>query len=133
MPKGVGCTVAEIKIKIEVGNDVILEGLLRTVLAPRTVNRVSSLLPIISRAHVWKEEVYFEINAQMGLEKATMQMKAGDIAYWPQGDAICIFFHAMNPISKVNPIGELLPTNYEETFSKIKSGMPVKFSRIDSP
>jgi hypothetical protein len=122
--------VAEIEIKIEIGSDVVLEGTLRTILAPRTVNRISSLFPIVSRAHVWKEEVYFEVNAQMGSEKATIQMKAGDIAYWPQGDALCLFFNAMTPISKVNPVGEFLLTNYEEIFSKIKSGMPVKLSRI---
>lgn len=122
--------MAEIEIRIKIGNDIILEGVLRTVLAPRTVNRILTLFPIVSRIHVWREEAYFEIKAQIGLEKATKQMKAGDIAYWPQGDAVCLFFNEMSPISKVNPIGELLHPNYEETLSRIKSGMPVKFERL---
>lgn len=119
--------MAEIKIGIEIGNDIVLEGVLRTVLAPRTVSRILTLLPIVSRIHVWKEEAYFEIKAQIGSEKATKQMKPGDIAYWPQGDAVCLFFSEMAPISKVNPIGKLRNLDHEEILSKIKSGMSVKF------
>ncbi|MFX1474414.1 MAG: cyclophilin-like fold protein [Promethearchaeota archaeon] len=121
--------MSEIEVKFEIRNDIILKGILRTVMAPRTINRILALLPIVSRLHVWKEEAYFEIKAQIGPEKATKTVKAGVIAYWPQGDAVCLFFNTMLPISKVNPIGKLVHSNYEEILSVIKSGMPVKFLR----
>jgi hypothetical protein len=121
--------VSEIEVKFEIGKDIVLEGVLRTVMAPRTISRILALLPIISRLHVWKEEAYFEIKAQIGPEKATKTVKAGDIAYWPQGDAVCLFFDTMLPISKVNPIGKIVHSNYEEMLSRVKSGMPVKFQR----
>ena len=121
--------MSEIEVVFEIGDDIVLEGILRTVMAPRTVNRILALLPIFSRIHVWREEAYFEIKAQIGSEKATKQMKAGDLAYWPQGDAVCLFFSAMLPISKVNPIGKLVDSNCEELLGRVKSGMPVKFQQ----
>lgn len=115
-----------IPIRFLIDNHLKLEGELREILAPRTINRIVSLLPLSGRVHLWKGEVYFAINAKIGAEKAKSQCKAGDIAYWPQGDAICLFFHDMIPYSKVNPIGRLKHTELEEFFIKIKAGTMIQ-------
>ncbi len=114
-----------IAIEIIINNDISLEGELRSILSPRTIDRILPKLPITSRIHLWKEELYFEIGIRMGSEKAVAACNAGDIAYWPQGDAICLFFTAMTPFNKVNPLGQFTNVDYESVFKQIRSGMPV--------
>lgn len=114
-----------IPVEFIIGNDLILEGEIRSILSPRTIERILPILPIQSRIHLWKKELYFEIGIRMGSEKAISSCDAGAIAYWPQGDAICLFFEKMTPYSKVNPIGQLSKVDFKPIFSQIKSGMPI--------
>lgn len=118
----------KIPIQFLIDGALKLEGEFRKILAPRTIDRILTLLPLSSRVHKWKGELYFEINAKIGVEKATLQCKAGDIVYWPQGDAICLFFQDMKPYSKVNHIGRLKNKELEEIFIKIKSGMMIQIN-----
>jgi hypothetical protein len=120
---------SRIPVEFRIENVCTLDGELRPVLAPRTVGRILSLLPINSRLHLWRQETYFGIGAKMGLEKAVTQCKSGDLAYWPQGDAICLFFKDMTPFSKVNPIGRVSTSRLEDLFEKIKTGMIIRASR----
>lgn len=114
-----------IPIEVIINNDISIEGELRSILSPRTIDRILPKLPITSRVHLWKDELYFEIGIRMGSEKAVSACNAGDIAYWPQGDAICLFFKAMTPFNKVNPLGQFTNVDYEIMFKQIRSGMPV--------
>jgi hypothetical protein len=120
---------SRIPVKFRINNVGTLDGELRPVLAPRTVGRIVSLLPMDSRLHLWKQEAYFEIGARIGLEKAVSLCKSGDLAYWPQGDAICLFFKDMAPFSKVNPIGRLSTSSLEDLFESIRTGMMIHVSR----
>ena len=106
-------------------DNLVLEGELRSVSSPRVVERILARLPIQSRIHLWKKEFYFEIGIRMGLEKAVSSCKAGDIAYWPQGDAVCLFFDEMSPFSKVSPIGQFSLSDYNEVFGQVQSGTPI--------
>jgi len=45
-----------------------------------------------------------------GLEEAKEVVSLGDIAYWPQGQAMCIFF-GMTPVSKGDEIRPVSPVN----------------------
>ncbi len=59
-------------------------------------------MPIKSKANRWGEEVYFEVPFHAPLEPdARQDMEPGDVAFWPDGDAIAIFF-GPTPISKGN-------------------------------
>ncbi len=104
-----------------------MEGELRSILSPRTIDKILKVLPINSRIHLWKKEIYFDIGIRMGSEKAVTSCEAGDIAYWPQGDAVCIFFENMTPAGKVNPLGKITPIDFEEFFTALRSGMPITF------
>ncbi|MFW9830171.1 MAG: cyclophilin-like fold protein [Candidatus Thorarchaeota archaeon] len=116
---------SRIPIEFIIGNEIILEGELRSILSPRTIDRILPIMPIKSRIHLWKSEIYFEIKIRMGSEKAVSTCEAGAIAYWPQGDAICVFFEEMTPYSKVNPIGQLTSVDFKDRFPQIKPGMPI--------
>lgn len=120
---------SRIPVEFRIENVCTLNGELRTILAPRTVGRILSLLPIDSRVHLWSQEAYFGVGARIGLEKAVTQCKCGDLAYWPQGDAICLFFKDMAPLSKVNPIGRISTSALERVFERVKTGMMIRFSR----
>jgi hypothetical protein len=105
--------------------NLIIEGELRSVFSPRIIERILASMPIQSRIHLWKKEFYFEIGIRMGLEKAVSSCKAGEIAYWPQGDAICLFFDEMSPYNKVSPIGHFSLSDFDEVFGQIHSGAPI--------
>lgn len=120
---------SQISIEFSLSNNVVLEGELRSVLSPRTIDKILKVLPVNSRIHLWKKELYFEIGIRMGSEKSISTCNAGDIAYWPQGDAICLFFEKMVPYGNVNPIGQIKTKGFDEVFETLRSGMPITFRK----
>jgi hypothetical protein len=78
---------------------------------------VFSCLPIETRPDTWGDEFYFEIPVKIPLDQsATKKVKAGDIGYWPPGQALAIFFGPTPmstgsdpvPASEVNLVGRIL-------------------------
>ncbi len=49
-------------------------------------------LPLDVYLNQWGCEVYFEIPVEMPLENGRREMGAGEVGYWPQGRALCIFY-----------------------------------------
>lgn len=122
---------SKIPVQFKIEDILTLDGELRLVLAPRTVERILALTPISSRLHLWKQELYFEAGVKMGAENAKTFCKAGEICYWPQGDAICVFFEDLTPYSKVNPIGTLDPIDFMDAFDKLRSGMMIQLHQTE--
>ncbi|MEM2226012.1 MAG: cyclophilin-like fold protein [Candidatus Bathyarchaeia archaeon] len=60
---------------------------------------ILSALPIESKAHRWGDEIYFETPVEAKGDVAKEDVEVGDVAYWPEGRAICIFF-GPTPISR---------------------------------
>ena len=56
-------------------------------------------LPITSQAQRWGEEIYFDVPVKMANTQPTLEVKVGDLAYWPEGPCLCIFF-GRTPASK---------------------------------
>jgi len=75
-----------------------------------TATKVLEILPITSQVNVWGEEIYFPIPVDTGLEEAKEVVDLGDIAYWPDGKAMCIFF-GKTPVSKGDEIRPISPVN----------------------
>jgi hypothetical protein len=100
-------------IKIIVGQTTLKGELFDTPCA----QAVFSSLPIETKPNVWGDEFYFEIPVKMPLdESATLKVKAGDIGYWPPGQALAIFYGPTPmstgsdpvPASEVNLVGRIL-------------------------
>ena len=81
-----------------------------------TADAVYLALPLEAYVNVWGEEIYFAIPVHMKLENGKKVMEVGEVAYWPQGDAFCVFF-GPTPVSKgrepeayspVSPIGKVV-------------------------
>ena len=81
-----------------------------------TADAIYLALPIEEYINVWGEEIYFEIPVEMKLENGRKEMEVGEVAYWPQGKAFCLFF-GPTPVSKgakpeayspVTPLGKVL-------------------------
>jgi len=116
-----------VKILIE-GFSEVAEGELIRFLAPRTVGAILMRLPVEGRAALWKEEVYFEIPVKMGEEKAKATVDRGTIAFWPMGNALCIFYSETQPYSPVNIVGRVVKNL--ELFARVKSGTKIRVEKM---
>lgn len=112
------------KIKITVGK-LELEAWLNET---ETASKVFEALAINSTVNTWGDEIYFTIPVTAGPEDAREVVSLGDIAYWPPGKAMCIFFgktpvskgDEIRPASAVNIIGKL-EGDYK-SLKKVKDG-----------
>jgi hypothetical protein len=120
-------SVSRITIKFVIEGIGEAKGELVRYLSPRTVEAIMRKLPIEGRAALWKEEVYFEIPVKMGNEKAKPTVEKGAIAFWPMGNALCIFFGDTQPYSPVNIVGNV--TKNLELFGQVKSGTKIKVEK----
>ena len=118
---------SRISIKLVIEQIGEAEGELVRHLAPRTVEAIVKKLPIEGRAALWKEEVYFEIPVKMGEEKAKPTVETGTIAFWPMGNALCIFYGESQPYSPVNIVGRV--TKGLELFRQVKSGTKIRVEK----
>jgi hypothetical protein len=87
-------------------------------LAPKTVSSFLKCLPLDVTINSWGEELYTnETPVTVGAENAKPLVDLMDIAYWPDGKAICLFF-GPTPISKK---GEVRPYSPVNVIGKIKN------------
>ncbi len=121
-------SVSRLPIRFIIASLGEAEGELIRHLAPRTVDAIAKKLPIEGRAALWKEEVYFEIPVRMGEEKAKSKVERSDIAFWPMGNALCIFYGESQPYSPVNVLGKV--TKNLEIFAHVNSGTVIRLERI---
>jgi len=104
-------------------------------IAPKTVRSFLDCLPLDIGINVWGEELYTDetpINVDAENSKSLVELM--DVAYWPQGKAICLFFgptpignkDEIKPYSPVNVIGKILATN-KKFLKDDKGGTKVTF------
>ncbi len=113
------------QIKIKVGGLEANAGLYET----DTAAKVIEILPITESVNVWGEEIYFTVPIEARLEDGRETVDLGDIAFWPQGNALCMFFGStpisegdeIRPISAVSVIGRI--EGDSELFQGMISGL----------
>ena len=88
-----------------------------------TGRAIYDALPFQRNVNRWGDEIYFEIPVKLPLEAdAKAVVSVGDLAYWPNMPALCIFFGPTpastgdTPVaaSPVNVFGKLVKVELEE-------------------
>jgi hypothetical protein len=81
----------------------------------RTAQAIWEALPITGRANIWGDEIYFSIPLRLKLEAGQELVSIGDLGYWPDGNAFCIFF-GPTPVSQGD---EIRPASPVTVFGKV--------------
>jgi hypothetical protein len=81
----------------------------------RTAQEIWEALPIKGRVNLWGDEIYFSIPLRLQLEAGQEVVNAGDLGYWPDGNAFCIFF-GPTPVSQGD---EIRPASPVTVFGKV--------------
>lgn len=122
------------KINISVENISVEAEMLDT----PTAGQILEALPLESAAHVWGDEIYFDIPLSLDPEPdARADVAVGDLAYWPAGPAFCIFF-GPTPVSPGDQPRAYSPVNVfgrvigdAKRFKGVSSGAKVKVTTTE--
>lgn len=91
----------------------------------RTAQVIWEALPIAGRVNLWGDEIYFSISPSLELEAGQEVVNVGDLGYWPDGNAFCIFFGS-TPVSQGD---EIRPASPVTVFGKV-IGDPTVFRKV---
>ncbi len=83
---------------------------------PVTARAILEALPLKGRANTWGDEIYFTVPVEGDVENPKVVVELGDLAFWPPGNAFCIFFgptpmskgDEIRPASEVNVFGRII-------------------------
>ena len=91
MPQKIKITAGKVRLEAELNDSP-------------TAKAIFNALPIKAKANRWGGEIYFTIPVEAELEADAREvLEAGELGYWPTGNAFCIFF-GKTPASKKNEI-----------------------------
>jgi hypothetical protein len=90
--------------------------------------KIAAKLPVEAKVNTWGDEIYFKVPVSCPPENATLDVQVGDIAYWPEGGCLCVFFgrtpvsadNNPKPASEVNIVGRV--AGDVAPLKRIKSG-----------
>jgi hypothetical protein len=81
----------------------------------RTAQTIWETVPIKGRVNLWGDEIYFSIPLSLELEAGQELVNMGELGYWPEGNAFCIFF-GPTPVSRED---EIRPASPVTVFGKV--------------
>jgi hypothetical protein len=91
-----------------------------------------------SQAETWGDEIYFDVPVHVSLDNTAREVvNKGDLGYWPDGPAFCIFFgptpvsrgEEIRPASAVNVFGTV--SGDVSVLKTIRSGSAVVVEKAD--
>jgi hypothetical protein len=109
--------------------------------SPKTFQAIIENLPVEINITKWGDELYTErTQISANEENAKREVDYLDVAYWPEGNALCLFY-GPTPISKdgqilayspVNIVGRIIPHGNEkdELLQEIKDNTKVIFKSV---
>ena len=105
--------------------------------SPKTCKDILDSLPFSVNAHLWGEEIYTdESPITQAEENAKDLVDLNDVAYWPSGKAICLFFGStpigkkgeIKPYSPVNVVGKIIGSD-KSVIKNFKEGTKITFQK----
>lgn len=91
MPQRIKITAGKVRLEAELNDSP-------------TAKAIFNALPIEAKANRWGGEIYFTIPVEAELEADAREvLEAGELGYWPAGNAFCMFF-GKTPASKKDEI-----------------------------
>jgi hypothetical protein len=124
MPTTIRITVKNISLEAELFDTMCAKAII-------------DVLPIETAPNEWGDEFYFEIVVKKPLdETATSKVRAGDIGFWPPGNALAIFFGPTPmssgadpvPASAVNIVGRISGDSAE--LKKAKGAKRIRIEKV---
>jgi hypothetical protein len=109
--------------------------------SPKTVQAILEKLPVEINITKWGDELYTErTQISANEENAKREVDYLDVAYWPEGNALCLFY-GPTPVSRdgqilayslVNIVGRINPRGNEkdELLQEIKDSTKVIFKLV---
>jgi|Deesub1362A_J573_1020465.scaffolds.fasta_scaffold02244_8 hypothetical protein len=100
---------------------------------PKTAEAILKNLPIEGTVIKWGDEYYFYTDIKVEEENSQTEMEIGDIAYWPEGRAICIFL-GPTPVSSDDRPVAISPVNLFaklEDKIEIKDGEKIRIEKVE--
>jgi len=76
----------------------------------RTAEALLKILPVKARVNTWGDEIYFDVPFNLELEDGKEVVEMGDVAYWPDGPSLCLFF-GRTPASRGDEIRAASPVS----------------------
>ncbi|MDE1861726.1 MAG: hypothetical protein KGI33_02310 [Thaumarchaeota archaeon] len=122
-----------VRVDLAGGRTILLD--LDDEICPITVRSFIEHLPLETNMNVWGDELYTdETTVSVGPENSKPVVSLMDVAYWPDGRAICLFFGPtpigsvgeIRPYSPVNVMGKIIPTE-KVLLKDIKGGTAAVF------
>ena len=101
-----------------------------------TADLVWDALPLEASGNTWGDEIYFRIAVNAGEEDgANDVVEMGAVAYWPPGQALCLFFgrtpasrgDEIRAASAVNPLGNI--EGDATVLKRVRSGTRIAVER----
>jgi hypothetical protein len=104
----------------------------------KTAQAIWEALPIKGRVNLWGDEIYFSTPLTLELEDGQEVVSVGDLGYWPEGNAFCIFFGPtpvsrgaeIRPASPVTVFGKVIGD--ATVFKKVVARMKITVRREDN-
>ena len=105
----------------------------------KTSQEIIKKLPIVSRSNIWGNEIYFQIPVYFELENGIEILDTGSVAYWPPGNAFCIFFGKTPASTKDKPqaaspvtvIGKIIDNKSLPDLKKISDGDMIELRIVE--
>lgn len=87
---------------------------------PTTRDAVAAALPVSGAASRWGDELYFQAGIEAAPTATGTHVPVGALAYWPAGDALCLFWgptpasdgsepRAASPVAVVAQVDDVAP------------------------
>jgi len=124
MPRQIRITVGEVSATATL-NDTEMAGL------------IWEACPIKSVAKTWGDEIYFDTPISAEGEDPQATVALGDLAYWPPGQAFCIFFGPtpMSSGSEIRPASPVTVFGQVEgdatVFKAVRGGAPIIIEKVE--